>query len=223
MNHDGPQTAKTASDQGTTQSSSRASDTATKPKKRTPDWLLFFSKFLKHGMAIASFVPSSVYVARALVRDVDWSKCKCIVELGAGTGPITAELLRLAPPTCKLLIVERDADFCVRLRERFPGADIIQADVVDLEKYLDERGIDKVDHFMCGLPLPSFPKEVKEHVLDMVERRLHPEGTFRQLTHMPYVYYRMYRRYFEQVKFHIVFRNFPPAGYYTCRKFKRQK
>src|SRR5262249_16821921 len=30
------------------------------------DWWLFFSKFLRHGRAIASFVPSSPWLARAL-------------------------------------------------------------------------------------------------------------------------------------------------------------
>lgn len=190
---------------------------ASRPRK-TPDWLLFFTKFLRHGAAIASFVPSSKTLSRAVVRDIDWTQCKCVVELGAGTGPITAELLQVAPPQCKCLIIERDADFCVRLRERFPRADIIQADAADLDRLLDERGLEKVDHFLCGLPLPSFKREARDHILEVVHRRLAPGGVFRQLTHMPWVYYGMYRRYFAEVKFRFVFRNLPPAGFYTCRQ-----
>jgi phospholipid N-methyltransferase len=178
---------------------------------------LFFSKFLRQGVAISSLVPSSVYLARAVNRDIDWAKCKCVVELGAGTGPITAEILRRAPSTCRVVIIERDPDFCARLRERFPGADIVEADAGDLERILDERGIDRVDHFLCGLPLPSFPRSLRERILDVVFRRLTADGSFRALTHMPYVYYRMYRRYFARVNFYFVFRNLPPAGYYICR------
>jgi phospholipid N-methyltransferase len=193
--------------------------TRNNPKKpKQPDWLLFFSKFLKHGADIASFVPSSPYLARAVVRGIDFSNCRCVVELGAGTGPITSELLRLAPPACRSIIVERDKDFCVRLRERFPGADVVEADAANLERVLDERGIDKVDHFLCGLPLPSFKRAARDHILDIVRRRMSPDGTFRQLTHMPWVYYRLYRRYFGEVDFKFVFRNFPPAGYYVCRR-----
>jgi phospholipid N-methyltransferase len=139
-----------------------------------------------------------------------------VVELGAGTGPITAELLKRAPTTCKVIIVERDPDFCDRLRERFPGADIVQADAANLEQVLAERGVERVDHFLCGLPLPSFERSARDHILEVVHRRLMPEGTFRQLTHLPWVYYRMYRRYFGEVRFHLVFRNVPPAGFYTC-------
>ncbi len=184
---------------------------------RTPDWLLFFGKFLRHGVAISSFVPSSTFVARAVVRNIDWNNCRCVVELGAGTGPITEVILKLAPPTCKVVILERDPDFCDRLRERFPGADIVQADAVEIERVLDERGIDKVDHFICGLPLPSFPRKPAHKILDVVFRRMTETGTFRQLTHMPYVYYGMYRRYFDKVRFSFVLRNFPPAGFYTCQ------
>jgi phospholipid N-methyltransferase len=192
------------------------------PKQR-PDWLLFFSKFLEHGKAIASFVPSSIWLARAVVKDLDFAASRCIVELGAGTGPITAELLKHAPAGCKVLIVERDPDFCQRLRERFPGADIAPADAADLDRLLQERRIEHVDHFLCGLPLPSFERRARDHILDVVHRRLVEGGTFRQLTHMPWVYYRMYRRYFTEVSFHFVMRNLPPAGFYTCRRPKPQE
>ena len=197
-----------------------SSPSSSRQDRRCPDWLLFFSKFLRHGSAIASFVPSSTYLARAVVQNLDFQKSRCIVELGAGTGPITAELLRLAPPTCRVLIVERDADFCLRLRERFPGADVVQADAVDLDRLLSERGIEQVDHFLCGLPLPSFERSACDRILDVVNRRLPADGTFRQLTHMPWVYYRMYRRYFADVGFRFVMRNLPPAGFYTCRRPK---
>ncbi|MFO0842244.1 MAG: ribosomal RNA adenine dimethylase [Gemmataceae bacterium] len=188
-----------------------------KPRERTPDWLLFFTKFLRQGVAISSVAPSSPHLARAFVRDIDWANCRCVVELGAGTGPITEEVVRRAPPTCRTIFLERDPDFCARLRERFPRADVVEADAADLGRVLDERGIGQVDHFLCGLPLPAFPRELAHKILGVVFQRLAEHGTYRQLTHMPYVYYRMHRRYFEQVRFQFVFRNLPPGGFYTCR------
>ncbi len=184
---------------------------------RMPDWLLFFRKFLRHGTAIASFVPSSRYLAQAVCDDIDYANARCLVELGAGTGPISAELLRQAPASCRVLILERDPDFCARLRERFPNAEVDEADAIDLDRLLTERGIDRVDHFLCGLPLPSFPAAVRDTILRVVCQRLTPSGTFRQLTHMPWVYYRLYRRSFAEVRFKFVLRNLPPAGYYVCR------
>jgi phospholipid N-methyltransferase len=184
--------------------------------------LLFFSKFLRHGKAIASFVPSSVYLSRAVIQGIDFAQARCVVELGAGTGPITAQLLQKAPSTCRVIVIERDPDFCARLRERFPQADVAQADAIDLDRLLRERGVDQVDHFLCGLPLPSFSPEARDQVLDSVHRHLVTGGTFRQLTHMPWVYLKLYRYYFSDVRFALVFRNLPPAGFYVCRGRRAQ-
>ena len=184
--------------------------------KRPPDWWLFFNKFLRHGTAIASFVPSSIWLAKALIRDIDFAKARCIVELGAGTGPVTAELLRRAGTRCHCVIIERDPDFCRRLRERFPQADIVEADALDLERVLAERGLETFDHVLCGLPLPSFPEDLRDRLLGIVGKRLASGGTFRQITNMPWVYYKLYRRYFEKVRFCLELRNLPPAGFYVC-------
>jgi phospholipid N-methyltransferase len=194
---------------------------ARRTKGRASDRWLFFTKFLRHGTAIASFVPSSRSLSRAFLRGIDFSTARVIVELGAGTGPVTEALLEAAPASCRCLILERDRDFCARLRERFPNAEIVEADAADLEKLLDERGIAKVDHFLCGLPLPSFPRALRDKVLGVVGRRMSETGTFRQLTHMPWVYSRMYRGYFAEVRFRFVLRNLPPGGYYVCRGWKR--
>jgi phospholipid N-methyltransferase len=188
-----------------------------KAVKRPPDGLLFFSKFLRHGTAIAAFLPSSPCLARAVVRGIDFTQARCIVELGAGTGPITAEILRRSRGRCPVVVVERDADFCKRLRERFPKADIAQADAADLDALLAMRGVTMVDHVFCGLPLPSFPAKVRDRVLDSVRRHLAREGTFRQLTHMPMIYYPLYRKYFDRVEFRFVVRNLPPGGFYVCQ------
>ncbi len=187
------------------------------PSAATPDWLLFFRKFLQQGRAIASFVPSSAFLAQAVVRTIHFSSARCVVELGAGTGPITAELLRLAPPGCRCVIIERDPDFCRRLRERFPQADVAEADAAHLDQLLRDRGVNTIDHVICGLPLPSFPPRMRAQLLASIHRHLSSEGTFRQLTHMPWIYQRLYQRYFAEVRFHLVLRNLPPAGFYVCR------
>lgn len=181
---------------------------------------LFFTKFLQRGKVIASFAPSSRFMVRTVLRGIDFAKCKCIVELGAGTGPITAELIRRTPPGCKLLIIELDADLCKHLRKRFPRADIVEADAADLDRLLDERGIDKAHHIISGLPLPSIPEEIRDRILDISTKRLAPGGSFRQLTVMPWVYYWMYRRYFTDLKFRFVPLNLPPGGVYVCQGFQ---
>jgi phospholipid N-methyltransferase len=183
-----------------------------------PDRLLFLSKFLRHGTSVGAVTPTSAWFARKLLRDLDLTRPQCVVELGAGTGPITAELLRRAGPQCRCVIVELDADFCARLRQRFPAAEIVQADARDLALMLDERQIAAVDHVLCGLALPWFSRPDRHLILDTVRRRLTADGSFRQLSYMPWLHTREYRRYFDDVRFRLVLCNLPPGGFYVCRK-----
>ena len=186
----------------------------------SPDWWLMVQKFVRHGAGIASFAPSSRFLARMILKGIDWDNTKCIVELGAGTGPVTKELLRRVKPHTKVIVVELDHDFCNRLRSRFPNADIVEGNAARLDELLRERGIDKVDHVVSGLPLPSFPAPLRESILASSARCLGEMGTFRQLTVMPLVYWRMYRKYFRDVKFGLVPLNLPPAGVYFCKGYK---
>ena len=59
-------------------------------------------------------------------------------------------------------------------------------------------------------------------ILATSARMLAPGGTFRHLTVMPLIYYRLYCRYFDDVKFGFVPLNMPPGGVYTCRGYRSQ-
>lgn len=189
-------------------------------KSGATDVWLMFKKFLQQGRAIASVAPSSPFLSRSVCRGIDYDNAKCIVELGAGVGPITQVLLSNIKPHTRLIVVERDPDFCTRLRSRFPNADIVEGDAAHLDQLLKERGITQVDHVVSGLPLPSFPKELRDAILLSAAKCLAPNGTFRQITNMPYVYWKLYRSYFENVSFHLVPLNFPPGGCYVCTGYK---
>jgi phospholipid N-methyltransferase len=192
-------------------------------KTGKPDWLLMLGKFFQHGRTIASFVPSSRFLARCLIKGIDWEKAQCVVELGAGTGPITRQLVRRAKSHTKLVVIEQDPDFCRRLREKFPGQtnlEIVEGDACKLDKILGDRGITVCDHVLSGLPLPSFSAELREAIVSASRKVLPAHGDFRQLTNMPWIYYRLYKNYFNQVSFSLVPLNFPPGGVYYCRDFK---
>lgn len=185
----------------------------------SPEWWLMFRKFLDKGTGIASFAPSSRFLARRILKGIDFDRAECIVELGAGTGPITKELVKRVKPHTKLIVNELDPDFCKRLRHRFPNADIVEGDAARIDQLLADRGIKRVDHIVSGLPLPSFPAPLRDAILASSARALGAAGEFRQLTVMPYVYWRLYKGYFADVRFDLVPLNIPPAGVYVCRGY----
>jgi phosphatidylethanolamine/phosphatidyl-N-methylethanolamine N-methyltransferase len=187
------------------------------------DFSLFLGKFLKHGTAIASLAPSSPWLARTTVRNIPWDRASALVELGAGTGPITRVLAEKAHPDCRVVVLERDPDFARLLHQRFgdrPNFDVVEGDVRDLGSILGDRGIERADFIVSGLPVPSFPEDLRRELFRLVKRFLAPEGTYNQITEMPWVYWRFYRRFFDEVRFAFEPRNFPPAGAYFCRGVK---
>jgi phospholipid N-methyltransferase len=187
------------------------------------DHSLFLGKFLRHGTAIASLAPSSPWLSRTTVRNIAWDSARVILELGAGTGPITRVLAEKAHPDCRLVILERDADFARLLRERFqdqPNCDVVEGDVRDLPGILSERGISRADYVVSGLPVPSFPPDLQRDLFHGVKQFLAPGGSFNQITELPWVYWRFYRRFFNDVQFVFEPRNIPPAGAYFCRGLK---
>ena len=187
------------------------------------DLSLFLGKFFKHGTAIASLAPSSRWLSRTTVRNIPWQRARVLVELGAGTGPITRVLAEKAPPECRVVVLERDPDFARLLHQRFDrlaNFDVVEADVSNLTEILADRGIRQVDSVISGLPVPSFPRDLQSDLFRAIKQVLAPEGTYNQITEMPWVYWRFYKRFFDEVRFVFEPRNFPPAGTYFCRGVK---
>ena len=184
------------------------------------DFTLFLRKFIKHGTAIASLAPSSRKLSLATVANIDWARTNTVLELGSGTGPITQVIVEKARPDCRILAIERDPDFVKRLQERFagvPNVEVIEGDVCNLPAILAERGLSNVDAVVSGLPIPSFPPDLQNALFENVAQVLKPGGPFSQITEMPWVYLKFYRKHFDQVRFKFEPRNLPPAGAYHCR------
>jgi len=181
------------------------------------DLWLVLRKFLSSAKSVATIAPSSRALGRATVRGIDWAKTKTVVELGAGTGPITEELVKAAPPGSRLVVNEFDPDFCRVLREKLPTVDVVEGDAGRLKEMLDERGIAQVDYVLSGLPLTHFSDADRDAVIDQAGAVLARDGEFRQLTTAPWFYRKLYRRYFREVKFRLVVWNLPPGGVYYCR------
>ena len=184
--------------------------------------LLFMTKFFRHGTRIASVWPSSRFMAAASLKSIDWNQSRVIVELGAGTGPITQQALQHLQPHTRFVAIERDRDFVRILRQRFagrPNVEIIHGDVGDLAEILAQRGIPRhgVDQFVSGLGTPSLPAPVRRRMLEAVRQYLKPQGVFSNITEVPWFYMRWYKAMFEDVSFQLVALNMPPGGVYHCR------
>jgi SAM-dependent methyltransferase len=76
----------------------------------------------------------------ALLRDFEKYLRGSVLEVGAGIGQITSELLR-KPAIKNLLSIEPDKDFCAQLRARLPEHNLLEGTVGDLQTEVEWNAI----------------------------------------------------------------------------------
>jgi len=195
----------------------------------------FFRECRQHFHTTGAILPSSRFLARALVRPLHGPRPAWrILEVGPGTGSVTREIARRMTPADRLDAVEINTRFAelverrVRQERAFTRCrdqiEIITAAVQDL------LGTGMYDLIVSGLPLNNLsPHEVRE-IFATYNRLLKPGGTLtfyeytlvRQLK-SPFVDRRERRRLFRvgrvmrgyirdyQIRRERIFINVPPA------------
>lgn len=205
---------------------------SSRPQSPTPslparqDLRHFLGRFLENPRTVGAIAPSSTYLARKMLVEVEWSPGANVVEFGPGTGVFTRLILEDLPADGRYLGIELDENFVATLRERFPGAEFAQASVESLQELTRERGMLPVDHVVSGLPFASLPTRVTQRVLVATKRCLRPGGTFTTFQYVhsyllpPAVRFRrQMRRLFGPVHARrIELRNLPPAMVFTWKK-----
>ena len=146
---------------------------------------IFLTRWLHDPLGTAAVVPSGADLARLMARQVDPSRPGMVVELGGGTGVITAALLAAGVPRSRLVVLERDEVLYRLLRIRLPGIAIIREDAVNLRAGLAQRGISAASALVSSLPLLLMPESQRRSVLDQARTLLDDDGRFVQFTYGP--------------------------------------
>ena len=133
---------------------------------------LFSAELLANPRAIGAACPSSPLLARRIASLVGRPHNSYVLELGAGTGSITAGLLRRGVPADRLIILERSPAMVKLLHRRFPGAHILEGDAADIHSIVqDQLKLSTADfsHIVSSLPLRSIPRPVSEKIATAIQ------------------------------------------------------
>jgi phospholipid N-methyltransferase len=177
----------------------------------------FFSAFLKTGKNIGAIAPSSRFLVKKMLEPIDFKTVKCIVEFGPGTGSITNELLKHMPIDSLLLAFEINNDFCDILKEMIvdPRLKIIKDTAENIEIYLKENNINKIDYIVSSLPFAMIPNGVVRNILTIVKKVLKPTGFFMQYQYSLNAYKKL-KTIFSKVEVNFTPMNIPPAFVFIC-------
>lgn len=149
---------------------------------RKSSYRVFLEQFWQRYHTTGAILPSGRRLSKRLCRYVAHSNGheRQILEVGPGTGPATAELVRLLGDNDHLRIVELNDAFVHFLRHRFEHEPDFQR-VADRCEIVHDRLENlpqdtQYDLIISGLPLNNFPVELVESLLACFERLLKPGG-----------------------------------------------
>ncbi|MDX3104562.1 class I SAM-dependent methyltransferase [Nonomuraea angiospora] len=197
------------------------------PARLAPnDLALFLGQWLRSPLRIGAVAPSSRHLARAVSCPLPEQGEPVVVELGPGTGPFTAEIQRRLGGRGRHLAIELNPRLADLLRRRYPGAEVIQEDAKHLRRLLDERGIERADVVVSGLPWTLFPAADQRQLMDATTAILGPYSAFTAFTYLhavPLSSARRFRdlladRFEEVIPSRTVWRNWPPAFVLHARR-----
>jgi phospholipid N-methyltransferase len=142
----------------------------------------FFRQFRQEFHNTGSIMPSSGALARALTRPMRLAKSpRRILEVGPGTGAVTAEIVRWLRPDDRFDIVEINADFVAYLNQRFAEEPNFkkcrQQTIIHHAPLQDVPGVHEYDFMISGIPLANFSPELAADIYRSYERLLKPSGT----------------------------------------------
>jgi len=175
---------------------------------------LFLSELAKRPRQMGTVWPSSPALAEAMARWLPEHKDQLMLELGPGTGIVTEKLIAAGLPEERLVAVEKSERMAGFLRERFPKAQIIAGDALELDQVL--TGL-KFGAVFSSLPLKVFTPEQVERISAGIHGVLHPGAHWVQYSyqiingHAP-------AKSFHAVDSEIVWQNLPPAKVSVYRR-----
>ena len=203
---------------------------------------LFFQQYLHDFFHIGAVLPSSGALGRAgaayLARKQGPAR---VLEVGAGTGAFTAEIMPLLQPGDTLDVVEINPNLMDVLKQRFSQESRFQRPGVTVNFITDDvRHIAKnqlYDYIVLSLPLTNFSPDLVREILGQMMSQLKPGGVF---SYVKYIFISRFKYVFGgaatraamqanqqimqefadkyQIERRAVLRNIPPTWVYYWQK-----
>ena len=174
----------------------------------------FLRAFLAHPRLVGAVLPTSRRAVRDMLDLADVPAARVVVELGAGTGVYTREILARLAPDARLVTLEIDPDLAARLSAELsdPRLSIVCDSAEHVERYLDGAQADVV---VSGLPFTSLGADLRRTILERVRSVLAPGGVLLVLQYSTFIRSEL-DRIFRSVRRRICVYNVPPAVLFAC-------
>ena len=176
--------------------------------------LAFLRAFLAHPRRVGAVLPTSRWAVRDMLDMADVHGADLVVELGAGTGVYTREILARLRPDAHLMALERDPRLARLLTEQYQDSRVrvICDSAQNVQAHLKGARTELV---VSGLPFTSLGSDVRQRIFSEIVDILAPGGVALVLQYSPVIQGQL-RGVFPYVERRVSLLNVPPAFLFAC-------
>lgn len=191
------------------------------------DQIRFIRTWAQNPLRTGAVAPSGPVLAGRIASLLVPCSESRIVELGPGTGVVTAALLDRGFDGGQLNVIEYSPEFCQLLAQRYPGLTVLQGDAYDMRTTLAQPGgfldhgrkeMQFLDGIVSGLPLLTQPDDRRQALLETAMDLLKPGAPLIQFSYSLEGPVKPYDPAISVTKSKWVWNNLPPARIWVYRK-----
>ncbi len=183
----------------------------------------FFRQFVLNPFKTGAVAPSSRALAEIITPHTALEHATVVMELGPGTGVFTQRIVHKINARTLFFALEINPYFAKKTKERCPQVLIFNDSALHARKYLKGKQCDVI---ISGLPFAGFKNELQNDLLKVIGNSLNTKGIFLTFAYVHGTMLPSGRRFkqklrtqFREVKTtKIIWKNFPPAIVYFCKK-----
>ena len=154
-----------------------------KKSLRLDDEVHFLRSWMEKPLATGAVTPSGKPLARAMASYVDPDLDGKVIELGPGTGAVTAALVEQGIDPERLVLIEFNPSFCRLLRARYPEATVVQGDAYAIRRFAGSLIRRPAAAVVSSLPLFTKPLKFRLRLVSDAFGLMHPGAPFIQFTY----------------------------------------
>lgn len=180
--------------------------------------LAFFRSLVDNPAVTGAVAPSGPALSRRMASFADPRDNRPILELGPGTGVVTAAMIERGIAPERIVAVEFNPTFCNLLVERFAGVSVVRGDAYDLAATLTPDRSGPFSIVVSSLPLLTRPPEVRRALVEQALERTAPGGQLIQFSYSVLPPVKPVAGRFTVRRSKWVMMNLPPAQIWVYRR-----
>lgn len=181
----------------------------------------FFKEALKNIKTLGTVTPSSRFLSKRMLKQIDFSKAEVLVELGPGNGAITKHILKQLSPNATLICFEINDNFYSQLQQlQHPQLIVLKLSAEKMIDALKKMNIYQVNYIISSLPLTIIPDEISDEILLKSFEILEDKGVFIQYQYSLTYFKKLKKVFKKSISLSFEPLNIPPAFIYQSKKVK---